>query len=102
MTRFRKPKIAYPFLIAAAVVAIAGFALCMATADIQEREYKDLQLRAAVRMEKAEAYLKERILAKGGVIEPEDLNRTALMAPEGAFPQEREGADGDGVFTSMD
>ncbi|MBO4410137.1 MAG: poly-gamma-glutamate system protein [Spirochaetales bacterium] len=82
MTRFRKPKIAYPFLIAAAVVAIAGFALCMATADIQEREYKDLQLRAAVRMEKAEAYLKERILAKGGVIEPEDLNKTALMGPE--------------------
>ena len=33
-------------------------------------------------MEKAEAYLKVRILEKGGVIEPEDLNGTALMGPE--------------------
>lgn len=82
MTRFRKPKVSYPFLIVAAVIAIAGFVLCMATADIQEREYKDLQLRAAMRMQEAEAYLKERILEKGGVIEPEDLNKTALMGPE--------------------
>ncbi len=82
MMHFRKPKVGYPFLIAAAVVAIAGFALTMATAQINEREYKDLQLGAAQRMESAEAYLKQSILSKGCEIEKEDLNRTALMGPE--------------------
>ena len=80
--RFREPKIRLCWVIAACVVLAIGVILCLYTAQREERDCIGLQLQAALRMEEAEAWLKQRILAKGIGIEKEDLNRTALMGPE--------------------
>ena len=80
--RFRIPRIRLCWVIAACVVLAIGVILCLYTAQREERDCIELQLEAALRMEEAEAWLKERILARGIEIEKEDLNRTALMGPE--------------------
>lgn len=82
MERFRKPKIKAVYLWIALGVLVLGFALVLITAEVNEREYMDLQLEAARRMEQAEAYLKERILSLGLEIDEMDLNKTALIGPE--------------------
>lgn len=70
------------FAILTLAILVVGLAFVLLSARYQDKEYKDMQLAAAVRMEKAEAYLKDLILSKGFEIEAEDLNQTALVGPE--------------------
>ena len=70
------------YLILILLTLVIGTALTYLSARINEDEYEDMQVRAAMRMEESEEYLKEIILSKGIEIEEEDLNRTALLGPE--------------------
>ncbi len=70
------------FLIAILIVLALGTLLVYLSAEAKEDEYVALQVGAAERMMKAEAYLKERILEKGIEIEMTDVNQTALVGPE--------------------
>lgn len=78
----RPLKIKNSFLIAACLVALGGVVLVFLTSKTGENAYASVQYRAAVRMEKAEEYMKKEILSKGIAIEPEDINRTGLLGPE--------------------
>lgn len=75
-------KIKKIYLILILIVLGIGTALTYLSAKINEEEYEDMQVRAAIRMEDSEKYLKEIILSKGIEIEEEDLNKTALLGPE--------------------
>lgn len=75
-------RIGKPFLAAALVVLVIGTILVYALAQKSELEYKDLQYDAALRMENAESFLKERISSLGIAFEDADLNLTGLIGPE--------------------
>ena len=75
-------KIRKPFLIAISIILLVGIFAVYFSAEKTAEEYEELQIRAAERMENAEAYLKERILSLGIEIEEEDLNQTGLLGPE--------------------
>lgn len=75
-------KIRARFLLSMLAILVLGTTLVFMSAEAKEDEYEALQVGAAERMMKAEAYLKERILEKGIEIELTDINQTALVGPE--------------------
>ncbi|MBQ0071512.1 MAG: poly-gamma-glutamate system protein [Spirochaetales bacterium] len=80
MKKFSKIRPIY--LLLAVVIVVLGFGFVLLSAQVEAKSYADMQLRAAERMEKAEAYLKERIISLGIENEPEDINQTYLLGPE--------------------
>ena len=75
-------KIRKRFIIAVPIILLIGLLSVYISAEKTAEEYEDMQIRAAERMENAEAYLKERVLSLGFEIEAEDLNQTGLLGPE--------------------
>jgi poly-gamma-glutamate system protein len=78
----RPAKIDLKYLLISALVLFAGIAGCLITSGIEQSEYQQMQLDAAMSMKNAETVLKKEILAKGIEIEKEDLNSTGLIGPE--------------------
>ena len=71
------------YLIAAFAVALAGVMLVFFTRSETLTPYADVQLAAAQRMQKANEYLKERIIEEGIPLEADlDPNETYLVGPE--------------------
>ncbi len=71
------------YAIFALIVACAGLATTLLARGNKPYPLHDIQLRAAVRMEKAEVLLKEILLARGIPVEAElDPARTGLIGPE--------------------
>lgn len=79
----QKPtKIRKIYLISSLLILILGFFLTLILANREAGEYEETQRNAMERMERAEAYIKERIIEKGIEIEEIDLNKTGLIGPE--------------------
>lgn len=70
------------YLAAALLIGIVGFAAMYTGRQMKPNSYADVQRAAAERMQKAEALLKETVLAEGILIEDIDLNETGLIGPE--------------------
>jgi len=71
------------YAILALAVACSGFAITLLARESRLYPLHDIQLRAAVRMEKAESLLKDTLLARGIPVEAElDPARTGLIGPE--------------------
>ncbi len=71
------------YAILAFMIAFSGLAVTLLTRESQPYPLHEIQLRAAARMEKAEALLKAELLSRGIPIEAElDPARTGLIGPE--------------------
>jgi poly-gamma-glutamate system protein len=80
---FARAKIPTVWLAAACAAACLGFILVLLTGSAAPYPERELQRKAAERMERAESVLKEALLARGIPIETElDLNLTGLIGPE--------------------
>ena len=80
--KHKPTKIKKVYLISSLLILILGFFLTVILANREAGEYEEAQRNAMERMERAEAYIKERIIEKGIEIEDIDLNRTGLIGPE--------------------
>ena len=80
--KHKPTKIRKIYLISSLLILILGFFLTVILANREAGEYEEAQRNAMERMERAEAYIKERIIEKGIEIEDIDLNRTGLIGPE--------------------
>ena len=80
--KHKPTKIKKAYLIASLAVLILGFFLTLFLANVEAAEFEEEQRNAMERMERAEAYIKNRILKKGIEIEETDLNKTGLLGPE--------------------
>ncbi|MCI6115769.1 MAG: hypothetical protein MR687_10890, partial [Spirochaetales bacterium] len=80
--KHKPTKIRKIYLISSLLILILGFFLTLILANREVGEYEETQRNAMERMERAEAYIKERIIEKGIEIEDIDLNRTGLIGPE--------------------
>ena len=80
--KHKPTKIRKIYLISSLLILILGFFLTLILANREAGEYEETQRNAMERMERAEAYIKERIIEKGIEIEEIDLNKTGLIGPE--------------------
>ena len=67
--KHKPTKIKKAYLIASLAVLILGFFLTLFLANVEAAEFEEEQRNAMERMERAEAYIKERIIEKGIEIE---------------------------------
>ena len=74
--KHKPTKIRKIYLISSLLILILGFFLTLILANREAGEYEETQRNTMERMERAEAYIKERIIEKGIKIEEIDLNKT--------------------------
>ncbi len=79
---YTRPRIGSGWLLAAAVILLAGFATAQWGTALEQNPWYPAQLAAAQRMQQAEKALLAYVLDEGIPLEPEDINRTGLIGPE--------------------